>query len=76
MMYKDVRGSQPNIIISKELWQGLIQQIQLGVDKEIAKTMEHTCGVCSINVLPDNCDDCGAIGNEQCKNNCPNKSNQ
>lgn len=23
--------------------------------------------------LPDNCDDCGAIGEQPCKDNCPNK---
>lgn len=26
-----------------------------------------------ISNTPDSCDDCGAVGEEECKNNCPNK---
>lgn len=29
--------------------------------------------VISTSNLPDNCDDCGAVGNEVCKEGCPNK---
>lgn len=25
------------------------------------------------NSAPDNCDDCGAVGEQKCKDNCPNK---
>lgn len=26
-----------------------------------------------LNNLPDDCDECGAVGEEECKSNCPNK---